>query len=162
MVLYIIYSNDKRPTTTNNQLLQSTTHYNMPRRSFFMYPVNNLDDQNDEDDFLALWSFDVFDNMFVNFLAWCWTQLKRLWPVLSWLYSASGYYIMWIILHYAAIYLYPEFCAPYTILGFIISPFMVSAPHCIAMRWIISEGSSIIMAMWIAIGGVIINKVMRR
>ena len=162
MVLYIIYSNDKRPTTTNNQLLQSTTHYNMPRRSFFMYPVNNLDDQNDEDDFLALLSFDVFDNMFVNFLAWCWTQLKRLWPVLSWLYSASGYYIMWIILHYAAIYLYPEFCAPYTILGFIISPFMVSAPHCIAMRWIISEGSSIIMAMWIAIGGVIINKVMRR
>ena len=162
MVLYIIYSNDKRPTTTNNQLLQSTTHYNMPRRSFFMYPVNNLDDQNDEDDFLALLSFDVFDNMFVNFLAWSWTQLKRLWPVLSWLYSASGYYIMWIILHYAAIYLYPEFCAPYTILGFIISPFMVSAPHCIAMRWIISEGSSIIMAMWIAIGGVIINKVMRR
>ena len=162
MVLYRIYSNDKRPTTTNNQLLQSTTHYNMPRRSFFMYPVNNLDDQNDEDDFLALLSFDVFDNMFVNFLAWCWTQLKRLWPVLSWLYSASGYYIMWIILHYAAIYLYPEFCAPYTILGFIISPFMVSAPHCIAMRWIISEGSSIIMAMWIAIGGVIINKVMRR
>jgi hypothetical protein len=134
----------------------------MPRRSFFMYPVHNIDDPNNEDDFLALWSFDIFDNMFVNFLGWTWTQLKRLWPVLSWLYSASGYYVMWIILHYAAIYLYPEFCAPYTILGFILSPFMISAPHCIAMRWIINEGSNIIMAMWIAIGGVIINKVMRR
>jgi hypothetical protein len=127
-----------------------------------MYPVNNLDDPNDEDDFLELWSFDIFDNMLVNFLGWSWTKLKRLGPALSWTYSACGYYIMWILLHYAAIYLYPEFCAPYTILGFILSPFMISAPHCIAMRWIISEGSNIIVAMWIAIGGVLLNKVMRR
>lgn len=135
----------------------------MPRSSlFFMYPLNNLDDPNDEDDFLALGSFNIFDNMFVNFLGWIWTQLKRLGPAFSWVYSACGYYIMWILLHYAAIHLYPEFCAPYTILGFILSPFMISAPHCIAMRWIISEGSNIIIAMWIAIGGVIINKVMRR
>jgi len=140
----------------------------MPRRSFFMYPDNNHDDPNDGDEFVAMWSyssmwpFNIFDNVVVNWLYWAWTQLKRLWPVLAWLYSASGYYVMWIILHYAAIYLYPEFCAPYTILGFILSPFMISAPHCIAMRWIISEGSNIIMAMWVAIGGVIINKVMRR
>ena len=134
----------------------------MPRRSSFMYPVNYRDDPNDEDNFLALGSFHIFDNTFVNFLGWSWTQLKRLGPTLSWTYSACGYYIMWILLHYAAIHLYPEFCAPYTILGFILSPFMVSAPHCIAMRWIISEGSNIIVAMWIAIGGVIINKLMRR
>ena len=134
----------------------------MPRRSSFMYPVNYRDDPNDEDNFLALGSFHIFDNTFVNFLGWSWTQLNRLGPTLSWTYSACGYYIMWILLHYAAIHLYPEFCAPYTILGFILSPFMVSAPHCIAMRWIISEGSNIIVAMWIAIGGVIINKLMRR
>lgn len=134
----------------------------MPRRSSFMYPVNYRDDPNDEDNFLALGTFHIFDNTFVNFLGWSWTQLKRLGPTLSWTYSACGYYIMWILLHYAAIHLYPEFCAPYTILGFILSPFMVSAPHCIAMRWIISEGSNIIVAMWIAIGGVIINKLMRR
>jgi hypothetical protein len=30
------------------------------------------------------------------------------------------------------------------------------------MRWIISEGSNIIVAMWIAIGGVIIHRVIRR
>lgn len=134
----------------------------MPRNSFFMYPVNNLDDPNDEDDFLALGSFNIFDNMVVNFLGWIWTQLKRLGPAFSWIYSACGYYIMWILLHYAAIHLYPEFCAPYTILGFILSPFMISAPHCIAMRWIISEGSNIIVAMWIAIGGVIIHRIIRR
>ena len=134
----------------------------MPRSLFFMYPVNNLDDPNGEDDFLALGSFNIFDNMFVNFLGWIWSKFKQLWPVLSWLYSFCGYYIMWILLHYAAIHLYPEFCAPYTILGFILSPFMVSAPHCIAMRWIISEGSSIITAMWIAVAGVLVNKIMRK
>ena len=134
----------------------------MPRSSFFMYPVNNQDDPNTEDAVFAPWTFNIFDNMFVSFLGWTWSKLKQLWPVLTWIYSACGYYIMWILLHYAAIHLYPEFCAPYTILGFLLSPFMVSAPHCIAMRWIISEGSSIITAMWIAVGGVLINKIMRR
>ena len=135
----------------------------MPRRSFFMFPFNDNDlDLDDGGEFIPMWTFDIFNNMFVNFLGWVWTQLKRLGPVLSWIYSACGYYIMWILLHYAAIHLYPEFCAPYTILGFILSPFMVSAPHCIAMRWIISEGSNVVMAMWIAIGGVLVNKIMRR
>ena len=135
----------------------------MPRSSlFFMYPVNNQDDLENEDAVFGPWTFNIFDNMFVSFLGWIWSKLKQLWPVLTWIYSACGYYIMWILLHYAAIHLYPEFCAPYTILGFLLSPFMVSAPHCIAMRWIISEGSSIITAMWIAVGGVLINKIMRR
>lgn len=135
----------------------------MPRRSFFMFPFNDNDlDLDDGGEFIPMWTFDIFNNMFVNFLGWVWTQLKRLGPVLSWIYSACGYYIMWILIHYAAIHLYPEFCGPYTILGFILSPFMISAPHCIAMRWIISEGSNIIMAMWITIGGVLVNKIMRR
>jgi hypothetical protein len=126
-----------------------------------MFPFNDLD-LDDGGEFIPMWSFDIFDNMFVNFLGWVWTQLKRLAPVLSWIYSVCGYYIMWILIHYAAIHLYPEFCGPYTILGFILSPFMISAPHCIAMRWIMSEGSNIIMAMWITIGGVLVNKIMRR
>jgi hypothetical protein len=128
-----------------------------------MFPFNDNDlDLDDGGEFIPMWTFDIFNNMFVNFLGWVWTQLKRLGPVLSWIYSACGYYIMWILIHYAAIHLYPEFCGPYTILGFILSPFMISAPHCIAMRWIISEGSNIIMAMWITIGGVLVNKIMRR
>lgn len=134
----------------------------MPRSSFFMYPVNNQDDPNNEDAVFIPWTFNIFNNMFVNFVGWTWRQLKRLWPILTWIYSVCGYYIMWILLHYAAIHLYPEFCAPYTILGFLLSPFMVSAPHCIAMRWVISEGSSIITAMWIAVGGVLVNKILRR
>jgi hypothetical protein len=138
----------------------------MPRRSFFMYPLNNHNDPNNEDMIFRIWSFHIYDylnlNPILNGIAWIWNQFKLLLPILTWIYSLCGYYIMWIILHYAAIYLYPEFCAPYTILGFILSPFMVSAPHCIAMRWIISEGSNIIMAMWIAIGGVLVNKILRK
>jgi hypothetical protein len=133
----------------------------MPKSSFFMYPRN-------DDDFGFSWGIDLGWNWnwIWNWDSWYGRLLKGMFDItvfiIKMLYSILGYYIMWIILHYAAIHLYPEFCAPYTILGFLISPFMVSAPHCIAMRWIISEGSSIIMAMWIAIGGVIINKVMRR
>lgn len=134
----------------------------MPRSSFFMYSLNNQDHSDNEDEVFRPWTSNIFDNKFVNFLGWTWSKLKQLWPVLSWIYSVCGYYIMWILLHYAAIHLYPEFCAPYTILGFLLSPFMVSAPHCIAMRWVISEGSSIITAMWIAVAGVLVNKIMRK
>jgi hypothetical protein len=136
----------------------------MPRRSFFMYPVNNIDDHDNNNAVFGTWPFSIYDYIdpVLNGIAWIWNKLKLLWPVLRWIYSACGYYIMWIVMHYAAIYLYPEFCAPYTILGFLLSPFMISAPHCIAMRWIISEGSNIIMAMWIGIGGVVVNKILRR
>jgi hypothetical protein len=127
-----------------------------------MYSLNNQDHSDNEDEVFRPWTSNIFDNKFVNFLGWTWSKLKQLWPVLSWIYSVCGYYIMWILLHYAAIHLYPEFCAPYTILGFLLSPFMVSAPHCIAMRWVISEGSSIITAMWIAVAGVLVNKIMRK
>ena len=135
----------------------------MPRRSFFMYPVNNHDDpNNDDNDLLALGSFNIFDNMIMNGLIWTWNQLKRLGPALSWTYSVCGYYIMWILLHYAAIHLYPEFCAPYTILGFLLSPFMVSAPHCVAMRWLVNEGANVIITMWVAIGAYAIQLMLRR
>ena len=136
----------------------------MPRSSFFMYPMNNVDDPESEYALFIPWTFNLFDYFqpILNGFGWTWRQLKRLRPALSWIYSGCGYYIMWILLHYAAIHLYPEFCAPYTILGFILSPFMVSAPHCIAMRWIITEGSNIITAMWIAVGGVLVNKILQR
>jgi hypothetical protein len=136
----------------------------MPGSSFFMYPLNNINEPNNEDLLFGPWPFSSYDYMesVMNVFGWTWGKLKLLWPVFTWIYSACGYYIMWILLHYAAIYLYPEFCAPYTILGFLLSPFMVSAPHCIAMRWIISEGSNIIMAMWIGVAGVLVNKILRR
>jgi hypothetical protein len=78
------------------------------------------------------------------------------------IYSLFGYYLMWIALHYAAVHLYPMYCAPLTISGFILSPFMVSAPHCVAMRWLVSEGSNVIVTMWVAIGAYAIQQMVRR
>jgi hypothetical protein len=62
-------------------------------------------------------------------------------------------YIMFILLHYAASNLYPCMCTPLTVMGFIMSPFMVLAPHCEAMRWVIGFTGTQIRNMWIWIGG---------
>jgi len=47
-------------------------------------------------------------------------------------------------------------------MGFILSPFMVSAPHCIAMRWLATEGSNVIVTMWVAVGAYAIQRMLRR
>jgi hypothetical protein len=78
------------------------------------------------------------------------------------LYSFVGYYIMWIVLQYTAAHLYPMYCMPISISGFLLSPFMVSAPHCVAMRWMITEGSNIIITMWVTIGAYAIQRMIRR
>jgi hypothetical protein len=51
---------------------------------------------------------------------------------------------------------------PISISGFLLSPFMVSAPHCVAMRWVITEGSNIIITMWVTIGAYAIQRMIRR
>ena len=139
----------------------------MPRRSFFMYPDNADDGGNGDeaDDFISLLDFN-WDSLFGRCLIGTWNQLKKIPSIIWWLftiiYSLFGYYIMWIALHYAAIHLYPTYCAPLTISGFILSPFMVAAPHCIAMRWLATEGANVIVTMWVAVGAYAIQHMLRR
>jgi hypothetical protein len=64
----------------------------------------------------------------------------------------SGVYILWIILHFASSHLYIRFCVPSTFMGFIISPFMTSSPHCQGLRWIIYNGANTINNMWVILG----------
>jgi hypothetical protein len=98
------------------------------------------------------------------------TQIKRLltilcyilWYLFNIIYSMFGYYLIWITLHYSAVHLYPTYCAPLTVMGFVLSPFMVSAPHCIAMRWLATEGSNVIVTMWVAVGAYAIQRMLRR
>jgi len=66
--------------------------------------------------------------------------------------AISGIYIIWIILHYISSHLYIYWCVPGTILGFIIAPFIVPAPHCQALRWAIYNGGNTIIAMWLLLG----------
>jgi len=63
-----------------------------------------------------------------------------------------GVYLFWIVLHYISAHLYASWCANLTLVGFLLSPFVVPAPHCQAFRWVINNGSNSITAMWIALG----------
>ena len=66
--------------------------------------------------------------------------------------NISGIYLLWVVLHYIASHLYINFCVPTTIYGFIMSPFMIPAPHCQGLRWIVYNGSNIITNMWVVLG----------
>lgn len=67
-------------------------------------------------------------------------------------FNAAALYVFWILFHYAAVYLYHTFCVPTTLYGLFVSPFMVVAPQCKALRWIIHTGGSVIETMWVVFG----------
>jgi hypothetical protein len=129
-----------------------------------MYPDNSTYNSNGENSGTL-----SITNMFSDFIGFIFYLLHLikdaitiLWWLLTILISLFGYYLMWITLHYAAVHFYPMYCAPFTITGFILSPFMVSAPHCVAMRWLITEGSKVIVTMWVSIGAYAIQHMLRR
>lgn len=68
------------------------------------------------------------------------------------LFKISGVYILWIGLHYFSAHLYVKFCVPNSVIGFIMSPFMITTPHCQGLRWIVYNAANIINHMWILIG----------
>lgn len=76
------------------------------------------------------------------------------------LFQVIKIYLFWITLHYFASQYYAQYCASYTIYGFLLSPFLVSTPHCQALRWTIYKGGIIIENMWIILGAWISAKIM--
>ena len=73
-------------------------------------------------------------------------------PMMRNLYNASAIYLFWILVHYISARAYVYYCVPDEFSGFIMSPFLVSAPHCKAIRWVVHTGGSNIDNMWIIIG----------
>ena len=73
-------------------------------------------------------------------------------PVAKYTYNVSAIYLFWIIIHYLAAHAYVKYCVPTEIFGFIMSPFLISAPHCKAMRWVIHNGGNTIDNMWVIFG----------
>jgi hypothetical protein len=69
-----------------------------------------------------------------------------------------GIYLLWIVLHYVSANLYVAWCTPMTLVGFLLSPFVVPAPHCQAFRWVIVSGSNYITTMWLTLGAWIAKK----
>lgn len=139
----------------------------MTRSSFFMYHDNSTNIRNNRNgENSGTLSITNMFSEFTGFIFYLLHLIKEaillLWWLLTILISLFGYYLMWITLHYAAVHFYPTYCAPFTVTGFILSPFMVSAPHCVAMRWLITEGSKVIVTMWVSIGAYAIHHMLRR
>lgn len=78
--------------------------------------------------------------------------------VLLMIYEGCLLYFIWVVLHYIATHLYVRMCTPLTIMGFIVSPFLVPAPHCQGLRWLIYKGGEQILAMWILFGAYLLTK----
>ena len=74
--------------------------------------------------------------------------------------NLSGLYILWIILHFISAHLYVHYCANMSVYGVIMSPILVAAPHCKALRWAIYIGAQTIENMWIVLGTWICSKIM--
>ena len=89
--------------------------------------------------------FEKIYDLIINICSFC---LKTT----IFLFKISGIYLLWICLHYFSAHLYIKFCVPNTIIGFIMSPFMIATPHCQGLRWIVYNAANIINHMWILIG----------
>ena len=70
----------------------------------------------------------------------------------AWSVEIGGIYIAWICIHYIAANAYAEYCTHKSVYGFITSAVLIPAPHCIAFRWAINTGASVIGTMWIILG----------
>jgi hypothetical protein len=88
--------------------------------------------------------------------------MSALTTVLNYLTSPVGIFVLWIVLHFVTPHLYVYFCTPATIMGFALSPFIAPAPHCMAFRWVIYNGGSMITTMWMVIGTWFIRKLVNR
>lgn len=90
--------------------------------------------------------------LFVDFYELLDNSISFILTTLVFLFKISGVYILWISLHYFSAHLYVKFCVPNSVIGFIMSPFMISTPHCQGLRWIVYNAANIINHMWILIG----------
>lgn len=72
--------------------------------------------------------------------------------IIQLLISITGIYFLWIFFHYFASHLYVKICVPETIIGFLISPFLITTPYCVGLRWVIHTGANTINNMWIILG----------
>jgi hypothetical protein len=79
-------------------------------------------------------------------------------PYLLAVNSVAGLYILWIVLHFVSANLYVYYCANMSLFGFLMSPLLVSAPHCRAIRWVLNSGAQSIDGMWIVLGTWVCSK----
>ena len=96
-------------------------------------------------------SYVIFNNM-VNTIKY----------YLMFVYNATVIYFIWVFIQYISIYLYKRFCTPYTIIGILLSPLLISSPHCKALRRAIYTGANTLDSMWVLFGIWISSKLITR
>jgi len=65
-------------------------------------------------------------------------------------------YVGVVLVHFISSNIYPSLCCPFTVWGFIMTPFMIVTPHCQGLRWIIHYTGQQIHNAWIWLGGYLI------
>ena len=83
---------------------------------------------------------------------------------LSWQRAVTRGVLMYaalIIVHHVGANLYSRMCTSQTIHGLFMSPFLVPAPHCEGLRWIVYHGAARINGMWLFIGTQVVEFVAR-
>jgi hypothetical protein len=100
---------------------------------------------------------NIKEENYVVYIKIIFNIIKR---VFNFMYYSASIYLLWILIHFCASHLYVYYCVPMTISGLLVSPFLISAPHCKALNWAIYNGSNIISYMWIIIGTWICSKIL--
>ena len=99
---------------------------------------------------------NLYDEYICNFTTTTYAALlyigNKIVIFISWVYAASKIYVLWILLHYFASHLYVYYCVPKTLIGFLVSPFLIASPQCHSLRWVVYNGANIISNMWVILG----------
>ncbi len=132
--------------------------------------IHDLDCDGEADDYVDVGTDSEDDDDFVDETRVCndivamsspyiWEMAEKGRSCVQYMYGASSLYLFWIMLHYFSTQMYVYYCAPRGFYGFFISPFLVAAPHCRAIRWIIHNGGNMVDNMWIILGTWLCSKI---
>jgi hypothetical protein len=110
--------------------------------------IEEIQEQQDKEFDKYNYSKRFFENTYYYFSV----SIEFTFKTIRFIIKVSGIYLLWIILHYIASHLYVKLCVPNTVIGFLISPFMIATPHCQGLRWIVYNAANIINNMWILMG----------
>lgn len=118
------------------------------------------DECNEEDNILEFENSN-FISIFLNDIYCAMDYVfKFIVKICKYIFNIAGIYFLWIILHYLASQLYVRYCVPNSLFGFVISPFMVSTPHCQGLRWVVYNAANIINNMWTILGAWICSTIL--
>ena len=145
-----VYNNDNDNDVYNNDNNDNNDNNNNDNNDVYDNDNDNNDNNNNNNDN----NNEIIKNIKILDIF-----LKKMCDIFSYflnlyslIYKLFGIYLLWICVHYFASHLYVKICVPNTLLGFIMSPFMIPTPHCQGLRWIIYNAANMINNMWIITG----------